>query len=101
MKTQIARFSPHQNAKVFAVLMAIASLLFFVPFTLVFWFAAPQTAAPGGPPVLMFLLLPLMYLVLGYMSVVIGCAIYNVMFRFIGGIEFDTEVGSVGEARSL
>ena len=26
MKTQIKRFSPHQNAKVFSVLMAVGSL---------------------------------------------------------------------------
>lgn len=32
MKKQIKRMSPHQNGKVFGVLMAIASLVFVVPF---------------------------------------------------------------------
>lgn len=29
MKQQIARFSPHQNGKVFAVLMAVGSLVIY------------------------------------------------------------------------
>ena len=38
----------------------------------------------------MLLVLPVMYLVLGYISVVIGCAIYNVLYKFVGGIEFES-----------
>ena len=34
MKQQVARFSPHQNGKVFAVLVAVTSLIFLVPFLL-------------------------------------------------------------------
>lgn len=84
MKQQIERFSPHQNAKVFAVLMAAGSLVFLVPF---FLFAA--LAAPAdGPPAWVFLLFPFIYLVLGYLMVVVACAVYNFMFRYIGGIEY-------------
>jgi hypothetical protein len=49
MKIQIARFSPHQNAKVFAVLMAIASLLFGVPMFTAFLFIPPGMDAAGNP----------------------------------------------------
>lgn len=88
MKQQIARFSPHQNAKVAAVLMAVTSLLFIVPFVLVFSFVLP---AQGRPPLLMFLIMPVMYLVIGYIAVALSCLIYNLLARYTGGIEFESE----------
>lgn len=89
MKQQVVRLSPHQNGKVFAVLMAIGSLVFLVPLFLMFSVIAPSQARP---PLLMLFMMPLMYLVLGYVMVAIGCALYNFMFRHIGGIEFESEV---------
>jgi hypothetical protein len=88
VKKQVARFSPHQNGKVFAVLMAIGSLVFVLPFML---FAAAFAPRGSGPPMLMVILFPVIYLVLGYISVAIGCWLYNVMFPHIGGIEFETK----------
>ena len=88
MKQQVARFSPHQNGKVFAVLMALSSLVFMVPFGLFAMVSAPE-GAKG--PIFMFLLMPLFYLVFGYVSVAIGCAVYNFMFKYIGGIEFESK----------
>lgn len=90
MKQQISSFSPHQNGKVFAVLMAVGSLVFLIPMFLFFMAAAP---AGTRPPLLMLLFLPVMYLVMGYVMVAIGCAAYNFMFKHIGGIEFETTDG--------
>jgi hypothetical protein len=87
MKQQVARFSPHQNGKVFAVLMAISSLVMFVPFFLFFAVSAPQQARP---PLFMLLIMPLIYLGAGYFMVAIGCVIYNFLFKYIGGIEFES-----------
>ena len=89
MKQQIVRLSPHQNGKVFAVLMAVGSLIFIVPF---FAFFAAVAPAQARPPMFMLLVMPLVYLVLGYITVAIGCAVYNFMFKYIGGIEFSSEV---------
>ena len=88
MKKQIARLSPHQNAKVFAVLMAVSSMVFVVPFFLIFSAAAP----PGqpGPPTIMFFLMPIFYLVFGHIFVALGCLIYNFLFKFVGGFEFES-----------
>jgi hypothetical protein len=36
-------------------------------------------------------LFPVMYLVIGYVMVVLGCAVYNFMFKFIGGMEFEAQ----------
>jgi hypothetical protein len=87
MKQQVARFSPHQNGKVFAVLMAVSALVFLVPFFLFASLSGQQEAAPF----FLILLFPVIYLVLGYIMVVIGCAVYNFMFKFIGGIEFEAK----------
>jgi hypothetical protein len=87
MKQQIARFSPNQNGKVFAVLMAVGALVFVVPFMLIAFLSAP---AEAKPPMLFFLAMPIIYLVMGYISVAIGCAIYNALFKHIGGIEFES-----------
>ncbi len=88
MKQRIARFSPHQNGKVAAILMAVGALVFVVPFMLVALMAAPDGAAP---PLLFMLSVPLIYLVLGYVMVVVGCAVYNAMAPHVGGIEFDVQ----------
>jgi cation transporter-like permease len=85
MKQQIERLSPHQNAKVFGVLLAVGSLAFVVPFFIFAAFAAP---AEQAPPAWLFLLFPIVYLVLGYLMVVVACAVYNFMFRYVGGIEY-------------
>jgi hypothetical protein len=87
MKTRIERMSPHQNGKVFAIMMAVSSLVFLVPFVLLAGAAAPKGM---GLPMFMILLLPLMYLVLGYLMVALGCWIYNILVRFTGGIEFES-----------
>jgi hypothetical protein len=88
MKTRVQRFSPHQNAKVLAVLMAVTSLVFLVPFML---FANAMSPQGFGFPGFMVLLFPVMYLVIGYVSVVIGCWVYNLLARFTGGIEFEAQ----------
>jgi len=89
MKQQVSRLSPHQNGKVFGVLMAISSLVFLVPFFLIV--SATMPASAGGPPTFMILIMPVMYLLIGYLSVAIGCAVYNFMFKYLGGIEFESK----------
>jgi hypothetical protein len=68
--------------------MAIASLVFLIPF---FLFMATVMPAGQRPPMfMMMIVMPVMYLVLGYVGVVVGCALYNALFKFIGGIEFES-----------
>ena len=88
MKQQVVRLSPHQNGKVVAVLMAIGSLVLLIPMFLIYAVVAPSQVRP---PFVMLLMMPLMYLAFGYVMVAIGCALYNFMFRHIGGIEFEFE----------
>lgn len=90
MKQQISRLSPHQNGKVFGVLMGLGSLVVILPFMLVMMAFTPGGNA-GSPQVLMFLLMPLFYVVFGYLSVAVGCLLYNVMFKHLGGIEYEAK----------
>jgi hypothetical protein len=94
MKTQIARLSPHQNGKVFAILMALSSFMFVVPMAFVFSFIPPGTDAHGSPvaqpSVFMLLLFPVLYLVMGYVLIALGSVIYNFMFKYVGGIEYES-----------
>ncbi len=94
MKKQISHLSPHQNGKVFGVLMALSSLLFVVPMAIAFSFIPPGVDSHGhqvsSPPVAMLLLFPVMYLVMGYIMTAVGCAFYNFMFKYIGGFEYES-----------
>jgi len=94
MKKQIRRLSPHQNGKVFGVLVAVASLVFVVPMFAIMMFFAPDVDQHGNPvtfPKFLLILFPILYLVIGYLMTVIGSAIYNFLFRFIGGFEFEVK----------
>lgn len=86
MKVHIEKFPVHQNAKVFAVLMALSSLFFVIPFMLL----ASMTAPEGAFPLFMVIVFPLMYLVFGYLMVAVGCWLYNWIARHIGGLEFES-----------
>jgi len=93
MKKQIKRLSPHQNGKVFGIVMAIIILPIFLPMTLIMSFTMPQVDQQGHPmhfPMIIFWLMPIFYFIFGYISVVMGCVIYNFIFKYIGGFEFET-----------
>lgn len=87
MKQQIARFSLHQNAKVVAVISAVWSLIFLIPFVLISNVAMP--AQHAAFPWYVLLIFPFLYLIFGYVFTVIGCAVYNFCAQYIGGIEFE------------
>jgi len=86
MKQQVARFSPHQNGKVMAVMMAVTSLIFFLPFALI---GSMFGYGPMRGSIWMILAVPIFYLVFTYISIAIACALYNVLVPFIGGLEFE------------
>jgi len=94
MKKQISRLSPHQNGKVFGFLMALSSLIFVIPMAVAFSFMPPGIDAQGNqmhqPSGLFLLFIPVIYLLLGYVMTAISCMFYNFMFKYIGGIEYET-----------
>ncbi len=92
MKKQIARLSPHQNGKVFGIMMAVSSLPIAILSLIMFGLFAPKGLSPENEkslPVIMFAVFPFVYLIMGYLFVVIGCFIYNVLYKYFGGFEFE------------
>ena len=84
MKQQITRFSLVQTAKVAAVLYfalgAIGAVLLLLA-SLV----SPTARSQG---ILFVVLAPFLYAFFGFVFVFLGCWLYNVVARFVGGIEF-------------
>ena len=95
MKIQIARLAPHQNAKVVGILSGLGSLLLVFPMIIVFSFSHPGVDAQGHamapPPVWIFLIFPVIYLAMGYIMAFVACVVYNFMFKYIGGIEYESK----------
>lgn len=92
MKQRITRLSPHQNGKVFGMLSAIVSLPGMTIVHVLMNLSLPATDRSAyiiGFPLFMYVLFPLVYFVLGYLSVAIACLVYNILHRFIGGIEWE------------
>ena len=93
MKIRISRLSIHQNAKVFAVLMALGSLVFVLPMFVGLFFAPPGVDARGNPvdsfSPAFALIFPIFYLVFGYITVAIACALYNLISKYLGGFEYE------------
>lgn len=86
MKKQIVSISPFQTAKVMAVLYLIMSLPFVLLMGVTFSFAP----GPKPPMAGMLIFLPVFYTVFGFIFTLIGAWIYNLVARWVGGIEYTT-----------
>ena len=94
MKTQIKNLSPHQNGKVLSILVAIGTLPIFLLMMVPMIFMMPNVDNAGNPihygfPFKMFLFMPVIYLVITYISISFFCWLYNNAYRFLGGLEFE------------
>jgi hypothetical protein len=88
MRYRVAKISVLQTSKVIAILYALFGLC-IVPFGCVFLVAADE---PGLRIVsLVYLFMPLIYGVFGFVFVAIGALIYNALASQIGGVEFELE----------
>jgi uncharacterized protein related to proFAR isomerase len=104
MKRRITRIGPLQAGKMLGVLYAAMGLI-FIPFFAVAGLAGvfaqqaqhgqSQSAAPvalaGGVLLIMGLLFPVFYGIMGFIFGVISAAIYNFVAHWIGGIEVEVE----------
>ena len=91
MNIRIKRVAPLQAGKVLAALYALLSVV-LVPIMLIAALASPEGS---GPPVILAILFPLLYIVMGFVSGVVGSFLYNLVAKWFGGFEvsFDEEVG--------
>jgi hypothetical protein len=94
-KRRIKRFAPLQLGKMLAVLYGILGLIFIPLFLSV---SALATQLPPEQRVGMMafgmgfaLLMPVIYAVMGFVFGVLGAWVYNVIAKWIGGIEVEVE----------
>jgi len=83
MRKQIIRVSPVQTAKVMAALYFVMS----IPFILLM---AVMPSPPGTLSVWHMIIIPLAYLLFGFIFTLIGAWIYNLVAARVGGFEYTT-----------
>lgn len=87
MRHQIRRFGVAQTAKVAGALYGLAGVL-LVPIFLVVAMNSPSEERISMG---IALLIPIFYGIAGLIVTAIGCAIYNVVAGWVGGIEMDLD----------
>lgn len=92
MRKRISRIAPVQLGKISAVFYAILSIPLALFFGIVSAFSPSQDAMPLG----MLIAIPIVYIVAGFVFMALGALLYNVIVRWTGGIEFESE--EVGDA---
>ncbi len=85
MKRRLIRVAPLRAGIVLGILYGIAGLI-FVPFLLLAIVTAKEGAAGG---VMLAALLPIIYAVGGFIAGIIGAALYNLVAKWTGGLQFE------------
>ena len=105
-KRRIKKFTPLQLGKMLAVIYGLGSLI-FVPFFLLFAGIASMMPKGAGAPAMpaifgmgvgFILFFPIMYAVMGFVTGALGALIYNLVAKWIGGIEVEIEEATWVEA---
>jgi hypothetical protein len=84
---RLSRIAPWQAGKLFALIYFFFSLLFVIPMALLSA-VVPMPAGPGhrlGTGFLIFL--PFLYALAGLIFVPLGCWIYNMAAKVVGGLQ--------------
>lgn len=87
MTKTIKRIAPLQLGKLLAVMYALFSVI-LVPLMLVGTLFSPEGKGPG---VVLSIVMPILYIVGGFIGGVIGAFAYNVSAKWVGGIELEFE----------
>ena len=95
MKKELKRIDPLRTANVGALVYGLMMTVFMVLFSPLFLIAALLAPTEEGfGPVLMLVMLvvyPIMGFVMGWISGLLGAAIYNLVIRLTGGLIFEFE----------
>ena len=101
MTRRLTRVAPMPVAKIFGILYALFGLI-FVPFFAIAGLAGLFTGSGDGNAgaagvgvavgiIAMAVIFPIMYGVMGFFGGIIVAALYNLVARWVGGIEFEVE----------
>jgi hypothetical protein len=94
-KRIVKRIAPLQLGKILAILYGAMGLLalpfFFIAMLVASHMQTPQRGVFAFIGVGMAFLLPIFYACMGFVVGVVGAAIYNVIAKWVGGIEVEVE----------
>jgi hypothetical protein len=85
MTKRVTRIAPWQAGKFFAVLYFIMGLLFAIPIA----FFSAAAGGYGGYGIGIVIALPFMYAIGGLIFVPIACWVFNLVAKFVGGLDFE------------
>ncbi len=99
MTRRLTRIAPLPVGRIFGILYAALGLIFIPFFAIAGVMGAFAGASEGGGGaagivlgmIAMAVVIPIMYGVMGFVGGVICAALYNLIARWVGGIEFDVE----------
>jgi hypothetical protein len=87
MKKRIKNVTPLQLGKMLATLYAVLAVV-LIPFMLIGVMFSKQPKMPG---IILAIILPMIYIALGFLFGVIGAFVYNLCAKWIGGVEVEVE----------
>ncbi|HHU99668.1 MAG: hypothetical protein WAR98_04020 [Bacteroidales bacterium] len=92
-KRKVKKIGVLQTSLISAIIFFFISLIVIVPIMLIMGiaggFSDNMEFAFGG---LLFILMPIMYAIMGFLMTALWCWLYNVIAKKIGGIEIEVEV---------
>jgi hypothetical protein len=91
MKKQLTYVSPLRAGIIFGILYGLLSLIVLPFFLLAAIFGSKGSSAIGALGMLFAIMLPVIYAVLGFIGGLIAAALYNVVAKWTGGFEFETQ----------
>jgi hypothetical protein len=89
LEKQITRVSSPQNGKVFGILVAVISALLCLPLFLIMFFLTPaidEQGNAGNFRGFFPLVIPISYLVFGYLWIALGSAVCNFFMGILSGL---------------
>lgn len=86
MRKRITRIAPFQLGKVTAVLYALLS----IPLVLIMALGSRLNPSAEAMPLWFIVVIPVIYIVIGFMFTAFFAWIYNVVAKWTGGIEFES-----------
>ncbi len=87
MKQKVRRIAPVQLGKIMAVVYALFSIV-AIPFMLI---AVSLSSETSGPGLIFVIIMPVLYIIFGFIGGIIGAFIYNLSAKWVGGIEIEIE----------
>lgn len=91
----IKKFGVLQTAKIAGIMYFLVSLIFVIPFGLIALITGAARGREGvaGPFFggVFIIFMPVIYAVMGFVFVALGCLFYNLVANYFGGIEIEIE----------